>query len=205
MIKIRKYSRIFNSVLSSSRSLKTRWHRVHNDKKKKVSWEVNIKLPQCLSKSFINNAIRGVVLLTSGRKNVCNVSVLKKMTNSYLKTIVQYLYCQSALKFWRDYSATQCLSFSSKTTWSHVSSPVLKQYQLTYFHHLWNIQLIRWQLFTSCAQVHDLPQSDRGDNREGTLFSWLNTHYAHLASVRFERSVCRFTDLSERFYENISI
>ena len=25
---------------------------------------------------------------------------------------------------------------------------------------------------TSCAQVHELPQSRRGDNREGTLFSW---------------------------------
>ena len=44
---------------------------------------------------------------------------------------------------------------------------------------------------TSCAQVHELPQSDCGDNREGTLFSWLHIYYAHLASVRFEHSVCR--------------
>ena len=44
---------------------------------------------------------------------------------------------------------------------------------------------------TSCAQVHELPQSHFGDNREGTLFSWLHVYYAHLASVRFEYSVCR--------------
>ena len=30
-----------------------------------------------------------------------------------------------------------------------------------------------------------------GDNREGTLFSWLHIRYAHLTSVRFENSVYR--------------
>ena len=30
---------------------------------------------------------------------------------------------------------------------------------------------------TSCAQVHELPQSHCGDNREGTLFSWLHIIY----------------------------
>ena len=29
---------------------------------------------------------------------------------------------------------------------------------------------------TSCAQVHELPQSHCGDNREGTLFSWLHIY-----------------------------
>ena len=29
---------------------------------------------------------------------------------------------------------------------------------------------------TLCAQVHELPQSHCGDNREGTLFSWLNIY-----------------------------
>ena len=43
---------------------------------------------------------------------------------------------------------------------------------------------------TSFAQEHDLPQSHSGDNQEGTLFSWLHIYYAHLASVRFEHSVC---------------
>ena len=42
----------------------------------------------------------------------------------------------------------------------------------------------------SCAQVHELPQSHCGDNREGTLFSRLHINYTHLASVRFEHSVC---------------
>ena len=44
---------------------------------------------------------------------------------------------------------------------------------------------------SSCAQVYELPQSHCGDNREGTLFSWLHIYYAHLDSVRFEPSVCR--------------
>ena len=44
---------------------------------------------------------------------------------------------------------------------------------------------------TSCAQVHELPQSHCGDNWEGTLFLWLHINYTHLASVRFEHSVCR--------------
>ena len=60
--------------------------------------------------------------------------------------------------------------------------------------------LVFWALFgslvpamcnrTSCAQVHKLPQSHCGDNQEGTLFLWLRICYAHLASVRFEHSVC---------------
>ena len=44
---------------------------------------------------------------------------------------------------------------------------------------------------TSCAQEHELPQSQCGDKREDTLFSWLHIYYAHLAFVRFELSVCR--------------
>ena len=35
------------------------------------------------------------------------------------------------------------------------------------------------------------PQSHCGDNREGTLFSWLHKNYARLPSVRFEHSVFR--------------
>ena len=42
---------------------------------------------------------------------------------------------------------------------------------------------------TSYAQVHGLPQSHWSDNREGTLFSWLNIYYAHLDFVKFEHSV----------------
>ena len=43
---------------------------------------------------------------------------------------------------------------------------------------------------TSCPQVYKLPQSRCGDNRNGTLFSWLQIYNTHLASVRFEYSVC---------------
>ena len=45
------------------------------------------------------------------------VSVYKKKNDKQLlKTIDQYLYCQSVVKFLRGYSITQCLSFSSKIT-----------------------------------------------------------------------------------------
>ena len=43
---------------------------------------------------------------------------------------------------------------------------------------------------TSCAQVHGLPQSHCGDNREGTLVSWLHIYYIYLTFVWFEHSVC---------------
>ena len=41
----------------------------------------------------------------------------------------------------------------------------------------------------SCSQVHELPQSHCGDNREGTLFWWLHI-YTRLASGRSEHPVC---------------
>ena len=44
---------------------------------------------------------------------------------------------------------------------------------------------------TSCVQIHELPQRHCGDNRDGTLFSWLHVYYAHIATVRFEYPVCR--------------
>ena len=43
---------------------------------------------------------------------------------------------------------------------------------------------------TSWAQVQELPQSHCSDNQEDTLFPWLHVYYSHLASVRFEHSVC---------------
>ena len=73
----------------------------------------------------------------------------------------------------------------------------------TYIHnkHLYYAPCLTcWALFsslvpamcnrTSCAQVHELPQSHCGDNLEGTLFSWLHIYNTHLASVRFEHFVC---------------
>ena len=54
----------------------------------------------------------------------------------------------------------------------------------------------------SCAyvQVHELPQRHCGDNREGTLFPWLHIYYAHLASARFEHSVCRGSLMTTYIY-----
>ena len=170
-----------------------------------MSLEVNIKLSQRLSKSFINNAIRGVVLLTSGRKNVYNVSALKKMTNSYLKTIAQYLYCQSAVKFWRDYSSTQCLSFSSKTTWSNVTSPVLKQYQLTYFHHLWNVRLeeeiiqktwsriSRWYRQNTIRHMH---RSKRNNIKLSTGLSFKDTKVKLVIQIWYHQTISSWVILS---------
>ena len=39
------------------------------------------------------------------------------------------------------------------------------------YMYIWYIWYIRLMNRTSCAQVHQLPQSHCGDNREGTLFS----------------------------------
>ena len=36
----------------------------------------------------------------------------------------------------------------------------------------------------------ELPQCHCGDDREGTLFSWLHVFHARLASVRFEHFLC---------------
>ena len=36
---------------------------------------------------------------------------------------------------------------------------------------------------TSCAQVHELPQSHCGDNREGTLFSWFHIYIGNIRTV----------------------
>ena len=52
---------------------------------------------------------------------------------------------------------------------------------------------------TSRAQVHELPQSYCGDNREGTLFPWFHIYYAHLASVRFEQFVWRGSVMTTNF------
>ena len=61
---------------------------------------------------------------------------------------------------------------------------------------------------TSCAQVHELPQSHCGDNREGALFSWLHLYAydAHLASVKFEHSaVCRGSLMTvDVFYQTVN-
>ena len=70
---------------------------------------------------------------------------------------------------------------------------------ITYDHIYYSPCFACWSLFgslvpavsnrTSCAHVHELPQSHCGDNWEGTLFSWLNIYYTHLASVKFEHCV----------------
>ena len=41
-------------------------------------------------------------------------------------------------------------------------------------------------MYTSCAQVHELPQSPYGDNREGTFFSWLHIYiYIYVCIYKF--------------------
>ena len=58
-------------------------------------------------------------------------------------------------------------------------------------HQLYNRAYFVTTNHTSCAQVHELPQSHCGDTQEGISFSWWHIYYVHFASVRFERSVCR--------------
>ena len=52
----------------------------------------------------------------------------------------------------------------------------------------------------SYAQVRELLQSHCGDNREGTLFSPLHIYYTHIASMRFEHSVCHGSLLTTSIY-----
>ena len=81
---------------------------------------------------------------------------------------------------------------------------------ISYDHLYYAPYIACWALFGSmvpamcnrtCAQVHELPQSHCGEKREGTLFSWLHICYAHLASVRFEHSVCRGPKKSAQYKE----
>ena len=50
-----------------------------------------------------------------------------KNDKQLLKNVDQYLYCQSAVKFWSCYSIAQCLTFSFRITWSPLISSVLAQ------------------------------------------------------------------------------
>ena len=68
-------------------------------------------------------------------------------------------------------------------SWKQCTLPVITTKALWQLMHLGN--------HTSCAQVHELPQSHCDDNLQSTLFSWLHIFYAHLASVRFKCSMCR--------------
>ena len=84
---------------------------------------------------------------------------------------------------------------------------------ITYDHLYYAPCFASWALFslwvsamcnrTSCAQVLEVPQSHCGDNWEGTLFSWLHTYYVHLASMRFEHSVCRGSLMTIYIYIHI--
>ena len=72
---------------------------------------------------------------------------------------------------------------------------------ITYNHLYYAPCLACWALFgslvpamcnrTSCAQLHEFPQSHCGDKREGTFSSWIHLCYSHLPFVRFEHSACR--------------
>ena len=56
---------------------------------------------------------------------------------------------------------------------------------------LWQLMRLRMHSRTSFVQVHELPESNCGGNREETLSSYLHIYYRLLASVRFEQSMCR--------------
>ena len=58
---------------------------------------------------------------------------------------------------------------------------------------------------TSCAQRYQLPQSHCGDNKKGTLFSWLYIRYAHHAFVTLEHSVCHGSLMTAYIYVYIYI
>ena len=55
---------------------------------------------------------------------------------------------------------------------SHLSPQWLCANSCTWGHMMYSLYSYR----TSCAQVHELPQSHWGDNQEGTLFSRLHIY-----------------------------
>ena len=57
-------------------------------------------------------------------------------------------------------------------SWKQCAIPVITTMALWQLMHLgtW------WFCSNSCTQVHKLPQSHCGNNREGTLFSWLHIY-----------------------------
>ena len=113
--------------------------------------------------------------------------------------IIIYMYI---LDIW-----TYICIFMYMQTWKQCALPVITTMAMWQLIHLvtwctvthYALCLGCWALFgslvsamcnrTSCAQGHELPHSHCGDNREGTLFSWLHIFYAHLTSVRFEYAV----------------
>ena len=64
-----------------------------------------------------------------------------------------------------------------------------------------------WQLMhlgtwcTSCAQVHELPQSHCGDNREGTLLSWSHIYIIKYFCFVIFRTTAVDKDHSQGFYK----
>ena len=113
-------------------------------------------------------------ILANGKINTKNVELLKGSSNSLT------FYKQSCNSY-KSYNSSWVVSFTS----------CCNAFRFCYWEFLDILEILEISLlFYYCAQVNGLPQSSYGDNREGTLFSWLHIYYAHLISVRFEHSVC---------------
>ena len=67
--------------------------------------------------------------------------------------------------------------------------PLILRSLLRFVEHSGSLVPAMWNR-TSCAQVHEFPQSHCGDYWEDILFWRLHIYYVHLASVRFDHSVC---------------
>ena len=111
---------------------------------------INLKLKRVVFIEFFSEVWNQNTLLCLPEKG--NYSIVRIASVPYL----QAGDCKTRLD---ETLSTWSLGFISLSFW----------YKLLYC--LWMI-LGTWNR-TSCAQVHELPQSHCGDNREGTLFSWL--------------------------------
>ena len=143
---------------------------------------------KCLEKGCFPNAWK--------KANVVHVHK-KKWQTSYLKTIDQYLYCHSAVKFWRGYSITQCLNFSSRITWSLLISPVLRQVTLAstnlfpsltkYTNHL--MMTTKYEVYFLIYQKHLTEYGQSMAPRQNGISAELLTTLTYFLDNRTQRVV----------------
>ena len=93
-------------------------------------------------------------------------------------------FCYDQVNTWYEHAVCRGSLVTHRVLKSHRSKMVVSW--ITYDQLYYTPCFACWALFgslvramcnhTLCAQVHQLPQSHCGDNREGALFSWLHIY-----------------------------
>ena len=98
---------------------------------------------------------------------------------------------------WRDHNWQYLGSLTTLLQVPVFASYVFIATRTHFICHIWCLTYIQPEIkcLYICNHENNVlfrlsPQSHCGENREGTLYSWLHICYTHLAFVRFEHSVC---------------